>query len=232
MERVKFILYKETQILYKDFSNCTADEALEIIEEARKIITAQPKGSVLTLTNVSNGRYNLNVIDKLRQLLIEDSPYIKKGTVIGLSSMQKIMYDTLMTASQRHLPVFPNEEQAKQWLIEKRQFQRLAVNIDVDYTIVGQDGHLKKGVTNDISLGGLGLIVDEDIKKGNFLSLHIHLPDGRYPVNVKGKVIWAIFQPAAKEKKYRLGISFAEINSNVRQRLFEYIFKHLKEKSA
>lgn len=231
MERVRFILYKGKKILYKDFSNCTVDETLEVIKEVKKVIASQPKESVLTLTNVSNARYNLNIINKLKQLLIDNKNFVKKGAVIGLGSRQKIMYNTLMTASHRHLPVFPNEEEAKRWLIEKRRFQRLLDKIAVEYYIIEQKSYFKKSFTNDISLGGLSLIVNEELKKGTFLFLHIHLPDGRYPIDVKGKVIWRQEQLGDKNKKeYRLGTSFVEISTNSRQRLFEYIFERLKEK--
>ena len=118
-ERVKFIQHKWRQLLLLDFSCCSVHEAITTINDAEKTIRAQPQSSVLILTDVTDARYNLEVIEKLKQFADGNTPYVKASAVVGLDGLKKIVYNAVVMFTGRRLPVFEDVEKAKDWLIEQ-----------------------------------------------------------------------------------------------------------------
>ena len=117
MERVRFITHKWRQILLVDFSHCSVDEALQTMDEAKEIIRSQPEFSLLVLTNVTNGRYNLDVIEKLKEFTAGNKPFVRASAVVGLDALKKVIYNTVVMFTKRTFSVFDDIEEAKEWLI-------------------------------------------------------------------------------------------------------------------
>lgn len=118
MERVKFIQHKWRQLLLLDFSCCSVHEAIITMDKAKKIIRSQPQSSVLILTDVTDARYNLEVVEKLKEFTNGNNPYVKASAVVGLDGLKKIVYNAVVMFSGRRLSVFEDIEKAKDWLIE------------------------------------------------------------------------------------------------------------------
>jgi hypothetical protein len=119
IKRVNFKEHKWRRILLIDFSNCTIDEALKTMEEAEKIIRAQPKESLLILTDVTNARYNMEAVEKLKEFTKGNKPYVRASAVVGLDGIKRIIYDAVVMFSKRTFPIFEDIEKAKDWLIEQ-----------------------------------------------------------------------------------------------------------------
>jgi len=119
MERVKFIIHKWRQILLLDGSHCSLDEAIKGIDEAEKVIRSQPESSLLILTDVTGARYNLEVIEKLKEFASGNKPYVRASAVVGLDGLQKVVYNAVTLFSKRTFPVFDDIDKAKDWLIEQ-----------------------------------------------------------------------------------------------------------------
>jgi hypothetical protein len=119
MERVKFIVHKWRQLLVLNFSHCTVNEATETINEARQVIRSQPQSSLIILTNVTDAKYDLAVIEQLKAFTSNNKPYVRASAVVGLDGLQKIVYTAVTLFSKRTFPVFDNIEKAKDWLIEQ-----------------------------------------------------------------------------------------------------------------
>ena len=117
MKRVRFIEHKWRQILLLDFSYCSPDEALSTMDEARKIIRTQPEGTLLILTDVTEGKYNMDVIDSLKEFTTGNKPYVRASAVVGLDGIKKSIYNMVVMFSKRRIPVFTNAMSAKEWLI-------------------------------------------------------------------------------------------------------------------
>lgn len=117
-DRVKFIKHGEKEILLLDFSNSRTDEVLEIIEHAKRVISAKPENSLLTLTDVTNARFNDEVGNSMKQFSAHNKPYVKAGAVVGITGLKKIIFGAVVAFSKRNLESFDSVEQAKQWLVE------------------------------------------------------------------------------------------------------------------
>ena len=117
MERVRFIQHQWRQILIIDFSYCTVQEALVTMDEARKIIRIQPEETLLILTDVTEGKYNMDVIESLKEFTAGNKPYVKASAVVGLDGLKKAIYNMVVIFSKRKIPVFSDVQEAKDWLI-------------------------------------------------------------------------------------------------------------------
>ncbi len=119
MERVKFIIHKWRRILVLDGSYCSVEEAIKSIDEAKKVIRSQPESSLLILTDVTGAKYNLEVIEKLKEFASGNKPYVRASALVGLDGLQKAVYSAVTLFSKRTIPVFDDIEEAKDWLIEQ-----------------------------------------------------------------------------------------------------------------
>lgn len=119
MKRVKYIYHNGRQILSLDFSGCNVEEALKTIEEATKLIREQPPNSVLTLTDVTGAKYNLEVTQAFKEFAKGNKTFVKAGAVVGLDALKKIIYNSVMHFSGRNLLAFDDIEKAKDWLVEQ-----------------------------------------------------------------------------------------------------------------
>jgi hypothetical protein len=116
MERVKFIKHEEKDILFLDFSNTRTDEVLKIIEDAKRVISTSPMHSLLTLTDVTNARFNDEVGNGMKQFSAHNKPYVKAAAVVGITGLKKIIFGAVMAFSKRNIESFDDVEQAKRWL--------------------------------------------------------------------------------------------------------------------
>jgi hypothetical protein len=116
-ERVKFIKHREKDILFLDFSDTKTDEVLKIIEDAKRVISAMPENSLLTLTDVTNARFNEDVGDGMKQFTAHNKPYVKAAAVVGITGLKRVIFGAVMAFSKRNLEAFDDVEEAKHWLV-------------------------------------------------------------------------------------------------------------------
>jgi hypothetical protein len=116
MERIKFIRHNGKEILFLDFSNCDVEELLKAVSASRKIIASRPGNSLLTLTDVTNARFNPEVSQKMKEYAAHNKPYVKASALVGIVGLKKIILDGVMLFSKRKFHTFDTVEQAKDWL--------------------------------------------------------------------------------------------------------------------
>ncbi len=117
MQRVKFIRHGEKEILFLDFSNSGADDVLRTIETAKQVISGRPEQSLLTLTDVTNARFNEEVGEGMKQLTAHNRPYVKAAAVVGITGLKRIIFGAVVAFSKRNIASFDDVEEAKQWLV-------------------------------------------------------------------------------------------------------------------
>ena len=90
MARTTFIEHKGVRIAFLDFANVRSiEEALAAIEEAGRIVQAEPFRSVRTLTHVAGTRFNGDVLEAIKRLATNNRPYVLAAAVVGMSGLQK-----------------------------------------------------------------------------------------------------------------------------------------------
>jgi hypothetical protein len=114
--RVNFIRHNAVEILSIDWSEATANEILEAIEDAKRLIASRPKQSVRTLTNVSGARIERRITDGLKAYVEHNKPYVLAGAVVGLNDLKTVIFNFINRATGRSLRAIGSLDEAKDWL--------------------------------------------------------------------------------------------------------------------
>lgn len=114
-DRVKWIEYKGTKILYIDYSGLSKEEYVKVIEEAKDELLKQPPGSVVTLSDVSNSCITEKVRDKFKECEEQTRGISKAAAAAGATSVQRVM----MRLARKDLFFANSLEEAKEWLVER-----------------------------------------------------------------------------------------------------------------
>ena len=119
MDHVRFITHQGRQILFFDVSNCAAEEVIERLAEAQRIVTAQPRNSVLTLGDFTGTQFTRAAVTRMKEVAVFDRPYVKRSALVGAQSLPKVFYEALKTFSQREFHRFKTREEAMDWLVRE-----------------------------------------------------------------------------------------------------------------
>ena len=118
--RTRLIEHRGVQIMLLDYSDILHPaEALAAIAESKQVIARQPAGSVRTLTYVEGARYSTPVIDALKDLTTHNKPFVRAGAVVGMNTLQRIVFRAVTAFSRRNIHVFEELEDAKDWLAQQ-----------------------------------------------------------------------------------------------------------------
>ncbi len=116
MERVRFIRHNGKEILFLDFSACKAGDVLLIIDQAMPVIAGRSEQSLLTLSDVTDARFDDTVSQRMKEFTAHNRPFVKAAAVIGITGLKKILFEAVMLFSKRKIHAFETVEQAKDWL--------------------------------------------------------------------------------------------------------------------
>ncbi|HTK95915.1 MAG TPA: hypothetical protein VL382_09780 [Terriglobales bacterium] len=118
MDRVRFITHQGKQVLLLDYHNL-ADEAemLEMIDERKELVNAQPKGSVLTIADVTNARFSKNVLTRIKEANVLDLPFVRRSALVGVDPSQEAAVQAVDTFAHRHWKRFATVAEALDWIV-------------------------------------------------------------------------------------------------------------------
>jgi hypothetical protein len=123
MDRVHFMTHQGERILLVDLTNRSAEEVIELLTETQRIVTSQPRGSVLTLGDFSGAQFSRAAVIRLKEVAVLDRPYVKRSALVGTQSLPKVYFEALKTFSQREFRRFATREEAMDWLVGKEARQ-------------------------------------------------------------------------------------------------------------
>lgn len=121
MERVRFMQHNSKEILFINFSQCKTDEISAIIDKSKAVIRARPEHSLLTLTDVTDMRFDDKVSQQMKEFTSHNKPYVRAAAVVGITGLKKILFGAIMAFSKRKLHAFDSSEQAKAWLVSNER---------------------------------------------------------------------------------------------------------------
>ncbi len=111
-ERLQFIEHSGKRVLVIDFSQCSRDEMLALLNDIQDTVGEQPRGSVLILADFHGAQIDKAVATRMKEVLVFDRPYVKRAVWIGTEDLPKVFYENFKTFSQRDLPTFKTREEA------------------------------------------------------------------------------------------------------------------------
>lgn len=115
-DRVRFITHAGKDILYLNFAGCAVTEVFAVIDEAKQVIRTRPAGSLLTLTDVTNARFNGDVTERMKEFTAHNKPYVRAAAIVGITGLKKVIFEAVLMFSKRKIHIFENAEDAKAWL--------------------------------------------------------------------------------------------------------------------
>jgi hypothetical protein len=120
-KRVNFIEHNGVRILYIDWSGGASWEIREAMHDAKQLIATQPRGSVRTLTNVTEVQMDQATTEMLRGYMAHNKPYVMAGAVVGLNDLKMIAFNFVNRVTGRTLRAMNDIEEAKDWLASVRR---------------------------------------------------------------------------------------------------------------
>ena len=119
---------------------------------------------------------------------------------------------------------------------ERRRYFRLKKSLDATYVLERQPHIQMRGVTADISEGGLRLIIDVKLATGNVLDLTVELGNHGTRIEVEGAVVWSEdareYDDPSGKRLFSAGIRFCGMRNTDAQALAAYIRENTKETPA
>ncbi len=70
MDRVRFITHQGKQILLVDLTDCNAEEVTTIVGEVPRIVTTQPRKSVLILCDLTGTQFSRAAVTRMKEVAV------------------------------------------------------------------------------------------------------------------------------------------------------------------
>jgi len=119
--RSQWIEYNEKRIFYQDFSKLfyNSAEVKAELNEVQETVKAEPKGSVLVLTDMRDTNIGSDLLPAMNAASAATKDYVRKTAVLGITGMKRKLADMLTALTGQPLKYFDNIEDAKKWLVEE-----------------------------------------------------------------------------------------------------------------
>ena len=117
-ERIRFLVHNGQRVLLLDFTRIEkSEDALKVIDHARKFVGRQLHNSLYTLSDITDSRYDRHVTAALQELAKHNKPYVIAGAAVGVSGLQKVVFQSILAFSGRkNIKLFDSRQSALDWL--------------------------------------------------------------------------------------------------------------------
>lgn len=119
--RSTWIEHNGKKIFYQDFSKhfFNSGAVKTELEEVQKVVTAQPKDSVLVLSDFRDTNVGSDLLASMNAASAATKAYVHKTAVLGVTGMKRKLADMLTALTGQPLKYFDDIEAAKNWLIQE-----------------------------------------------------------------------------------------------------------------
>ncbi|MFA5038766.1 MAG: PilZ domain-containing protein [Candidatus Omnitrophota bacterium] len=104
---------------------------------------------------------------------------------------------------------------------EKRQAQRIRVNLPVTFEQLGGERYSGRTVTRDLSVTGLRMNMSSFFPADTSFLLKLNFPEINRVIEGLAKIVWS--QRISFSDQYQAGLHFADINPVFKKWLEEYV---------
>lgn len=114
--RVRFIEHAGRRVLFLNYSHCDVSMLKAVAEEGHRVIALEQPNSVLTLNDVTGTTFDKESVAVLQAKVAANAPYVRRAAVVGISGLQRLIYEGVQAFSKRRIPHFETREEALSWL--------------------------------------------------------------------------------------------------------------------
>jgi len=121
--RVRWLTEHGARILFVDVSHLTrATDVIGLFEAAKQSPGSLQRESIYSLADVAGAHFNPAVVRAARELIQHNRPYVRAGAVVGLSPLQRAVYDIIVRRTRRgNLRPFDTFPEAVSWLHDEHR---------------------------------------------------------------------------------------------------------------
>jgi hypothetical protein len=117
--RVQFIRHAGHRILFINYAHCDASMLKAVAEEGHRVIAREKPGTVLTLNDVSGTVFDKESVAVLQAKVAENAAYVQRAAVVGISGLQRLIYESVQAFTRRRIPNFQTRQEALSWLVSE-----------------------------------------------------------------------------------------------------------------
>lgn len=114
--------------------------------------------------------------------------------------------------------------------IQRRNYVRILVNLLVDFFILNEDHTEGKGVSINLSGGGIKLMLLKPIDIESNLEVSFTLTNGIRCKNIIGEIVREDIEENENGKRYYYSIEFLEVEDKMRDDIISYLFDIQRER--
>lgn len=116
--RVQFITHRGKRVLSINYAHCDVAQLKAVAEEGNRLISRELLNSVRTLNDVTGTSFDHESVEALKSKVAANAPYVKRAAVIGISGLQRLIYEAVKLFTRRNIPLFSTREEALDWLVQ------------------------------------------------------------------------------------------------------------------
>jgi hypothetical protein len=116
--RVRFIEHQGQRVLFINYSHCDVAMLKAVAEEGHRVIAREQPNSVLTLNDVTGTTFDKESVAVLQNKVAGNAPFVRRAAVIGISGLQRLIYEGVQAFSRRRIPLFESRQEALNWLVK------------------------------------------------------------------------------------------------------------------
>ena len=116
--RVRFIEHRGRRVLFINYSHCDVAMLKAVAEEGHRAIAREAPNSVLTLNDVTGTTFDKESGAVLQAKVAANAPYVRRAAVIGISGLQRLIYEGVQAFTKRRLHLFESRQEALDWLTQ------------------------------------------------------------------------------------------------------------------
>jgi hypothetical protein len=116
--RVRFIEHAGRRVLFINYSHCDVAMLKAVAEEGHRVIAQEQSNSVLTLNDVTGTTFDKESVAVLQAKVAANAPYVRRAAVVGISGLQRLIYEGVQAFSRRRIPHFETRQEGLNWLVQ------------------------------------------------------------------------------------------------------------------
>jgi hypothetical protein len=118
MGSVKKITYKDKEIIYFDFQECSEDEMIQLLDQGQKIILRDNQ-KTLRLANIERAYATKKFMGRANEFGKATKHLTQKAALVGIVGAKKVLFKAYNFIIGEAARAFDTEEEAKEWLVKE-----------------------------------------------------------------------------------------------------------------
>jgi hypothetical protein len=108
------------RIVVTDVRNLLPRDAELVFQAAHLRVAALPRdGSLLSLILVKGLRFDVQLLDKMKEVGRAGAPWVRATAMAGMSAIGRVVFRAIAPLTGRRIAAFDSEEEARRWLTEQ-----------------------------------------------------------------------------------------------------------------